>query len=78
MAFTVRCEWDADANVWYVEDSDVPGLAAEAPTIEAMEQLLTRRVPELLKLNMPELAQRHTREPPSFDLFTRHRLAIAC
>ncbi|MGO9684709.1 MAG: DUF1902 domain-containing protein [Beijerinckiaceae bacterium] len=38
--FTVTCEWDNEATVWYVSESNVPGLTAEAPTQESMEKLL--------------------------------------
>lgn len=54
-AFTIKCEWDADAKVWYVAESDVPGLAAEAPTVEKMQEILLARIPELIQLNLPEL-----------------------
>ena len=53
--FIINVHWDDAARVWYVEDSDVPGLVAEAPTVEALQTLLRVRVPELLELNMPEL-----------------------
>lgn len=50
-AFNVTIEWDAEASVWYVDDSDVPGLVAEASTIEAMRDKLSVLVPELVALN---------------------------
>jgi hypothetical protein len=62
--FKVVCEWDDEAKLWFVADSDVPGLVAEAPSREAMSELLQRRVPELLELNMPELADQHAERPP--------------
>jgi hypothetical protein len=62
--FKIVCEWDDEAKLWFVADSDVPGLAAEAPTREAMTELLQRRVPELLELNMPELAEQTAKRPP--------------
>ncbi len=55
--FTVTCEWDDEAHVWYVSESNVPGLVAEAATVEDMNDVLRERVPELLKLNLPELFQ---------------------
>jgi Domain of unknown function (DUF1902) len=47
----IRCEWDKEASVWYVAESNVPGLCTEAPTEEAMIEKLTVLVPELLELN---------------------------
>lgn len=49
--YTVSCHWDSEASVWYVAESDVPGLVTEAPTLEAMEAKLMRMIPELLELN---------------------------
>jgi hypothetical protein len=66
--FTVSCEWDADASVWYVSETDVPGLVAEAPTIEALDALLKDRVPELLQLNMPSLFEGAGAPDSYFDL----------
>ena len=70
--FTVRCEWDEEAHVWYISDSDVPGLIAEAATVEDMNDLLRERVPELLKLNLPELFQQGDREIPLEVITKQH------
>lgn len=74
--FRVECHWDDEAKVWFVAESNVPGLAAEADTVEAMNDLLRQRIPELLQLNEPRLNER---EVP-FELITRQkeRLALAC
>jgi predicted RNase H-like HicB family nuclease len=50
-SYTVACQWDPEATVWYVSESDVPGLVTEAPTLEEMEAKLMRMIPELLELN---------------------------
>lgn len=63
-AFTIHCAWDDEAGVWSVADSDVPGLAGEAPTIENVDRMLRQRIPELISLNMPELDVRAAREVP--------------
>lgn len=77
--FTIHCEWDDEAGVWYVSESDVPGLAGEAPTIEDMDRLLRKRIPELISLNMPDLDFRAEREVPWDLVATRHsRVALAC
>jgi hypothetical protein len=49
--FTVRCEWDPDAKVWFVADSNVPGLATEADSEQAMLKKLLTLIPELVNLN---------------------------
>ena len=47
----IRAEWDADAGVWVATSDDVPGLATEAETLEALSAKLDAMVPELLDAN---------------------------
>ena len=47
----IRAEWDAEANVWVATSDDVPGLATEAGTLEALSAKLETLVPELLDAN---------------------------
>ena len=44
----IRAEWDDEANVWVATSDDVPGLATEAETIEALSAKLQTMVPDLL------------------------------
>ena len=50
-SYTVAAEWDAEAMVWVATSNDVPGLATEAETFEALAEKLRLMVPELLELN---------------------------
>lgn len=52
----VRAAWDSEVNVWYVEESDIPGLATEAPTLEGLKQRVRDIVPDLLdgQENVPD------------------------
>ncbi len=47
----ILAEWDSEARVWVAESEDVPGLVAEAPTPEELEEKLKVLIPELLDLN---------------------------
>lgn len=49
--YEVRVAWDSEAKVWYVAESNVPGLAGEADSVENMIKLLQVRVPEMLEEN---------------------------
>ena len=49
--YFIRAEWDAEAAVWVATSNDVPGLATEADTLEALVAKLRTLVPELLALN---------------------------
>jgi predicted RNase H-like HicB family nuclease len=64
--YLVHAEWDAEAAVWVVSVSDVPGLATEAPTVEALVAKLEILIPELLEAN----GQSGT-EPAPFELLAR-------
>ena len=48
---SIRAVWDEDARVWCAESDDVPGLATEADTLEALAEKLRTLIPELLELN---------------------------
>lgn len=64
--FFVRAEWDDEAHVWVATSDDVPGLATEAETLEALSEKLQKMVPELLEANGMELPQE-----VSFELLAR-------
>ncbi|WP_299489674.1 DUF1902 domain-containing protein [Acaryochloris sp. IP29b_bin.137] len=48
---TVEAYWDDQASVWTASSEDVPGLATEADTLEALTEKLRDMIPELLQLN---------------------------
>lgn len=49
--FNVQVAWDEDAGVWFVQDTDVPGLVAEADDLDTLVKRLIVLVPEMLELN---------------------------
>ncbi len=49
--YLVRAVWDEKAEVWVASSDDVPGLATEADTAEALVEKLKILIPELLTLN---------------------------
>jgi predicted RNase H-like HicB family nuclease len=64
--YYVHAVWDEDAQVWVASSDDVPGLATEAETAEALVQKLKILMPELLSLN-----GRISTQPIAFELLTR-------
>ena len=46
----VRCAWDGEADVWFVQESDVPGLVTEADTLEALRRKLPEMIQDLLEV----------------------------
>jgi hypothetical protein len=49
--FQIRAVWDDEAGVWFIADSDLPGLAAEGETLDELHEKLKVLVPELVTLN---------------------------
>ena len=49
--YFVHAEWDEEARVWVASSDDVPGLATEADTAEALVEKLKGLIPELLQAN---------------------------
>jgi predicted RNase H-like HicB family nuclease len=62
----VRAEWDEEARVWVATSDDVPGLATEEDTLEALIEKLKVVIPELLIAN--EIVEEH--EVP-FEILSR-------
>lgn len=69
----VRADYDSQAHSWYVFDSDVPGLATGAETLEQLEAKLPSMIVELLELN-EHLFEDKARiaGPHSFRLVAHH------
>mgnify|MGYP000636182302 CR=1 FL=1 len=53
----VRFAWDEEAAAWYVLDSDIPGLNAEADTLDELLDKVRNMAPELVTLNHHLLAE---------------------
>ena len=54
--WTIRAEYDPEAHVWYAADGDVPGLAADAESLEALAAKAGSMLPELLRIHADEIA----------------------
>ncbi len=69
--YYVHAVWDDEARVWVASSEDVPGLATESETAEALIEKLKSLIPELLAIN-----GRTETAPVAFELLTR-RFEIA-
>ena len=47
----IRADWDEETLVWVATSNDVPGLATEEGTLEALIEKLKIMIPELLAAN---------------------------
>jgi hypothetical protein len=55
----VKAARDAEAKVWYVESSDVPGLRLEADTLEQLADQLPGAILDLLEADMRPARTKH-------------------
>ncbi len=69
----VRVAWDDEAKVWYVEESDIPGLAAEADTLEE----LRRKVPVIIQDLLEDEADRPEEIEIDFVAYAHDRVRTA-
>lgn len=49
--YHVDAHWDSEAGVWVAQSKDVPGLVAEADTLNALVEKVRVLAPELFELN---------------------------
>ncbi|MCJ2035073.1 DUF1902 domain-containing protein [Methylobacterium sp. J-068] len=45
----IRCAWDPEAGVWFVQETDVPGLVTEAATLRALCAKLPGMIRDLVE-----------------------------
>lgn len=79
--FKIQASWDADARVWYVCKSDVPGLHAEAETPEELLEVLKELIPELVGANVRSRSRgRKIRSEVPIELIARRKekLFLGC
>lgn len=69
MEYTVRLDWDPEANVWVATSEDIPGLALESGSIDALIERVRFAAPELIALNHLEAGK-----TVAFRLERRERL----
>lgn len=70
--WTVRAEYDGEAGVWYVIDADVPGLFADAETLEALERKIGPMILDLLEINADLISDKSHLTPPHHVRIVAH------
>lgn len=54
---TVRAHWDPEAKVWWAESDEVPGLVAEAATLDQLTAEIMAAIADVFHLNEPGTAE---------------------
>ena len=57
MDYKIRFLWDDEAAVWVATSEDVPGLALESGSFDALVEKVRYAIPELLELNRQSTGQ---------------------
>lgn len=50
-SYVITAHWDSEAGVWIAESDDIPGLVAEAESLNVLREKIRTPAPELLELN---------------------------
>ena len=53
--WTIRAEYDPESACWWIADSDVPGLAADAATLDKLAEKVGAMLPDLLDIHADQL-----------------------
>lgn len=75
-AYSAATAWDSEAGVWYVSETDFPGLVAEAETREGLMRKIRLLVPELHDANRYLMRTRSRRQQIVIQLTTQRRETI--
>ena len=75
-AYSAAILWDEEASIWYVSETDFPGLVAEAETQQELVRKIRLLIPELYDANR-HLMQTHSPDQEiAIQLTTKHRETI--
>ena len=69
----VRVAWDDDAKVWFVKESDIPGLAAKAESLD----LLRARIPMIVQDLLRDVEGRPDEVELDLIVYARDRVRLA-
>ncbi len=50
---TITVAYDPENSIWFVRESDLPGLCAEAGSLDALNEIIADLAPDLLETNLP-------------------------
>lgn len=62
--WTIRANYDTEARVWYSIEGDIPGLAVDAETLEALAEKAGAILPDLLEIHAGDFLDQSRLAPP--------------
>lgn len=75
--FKVEAAYDEDAGVWYVCNSNLPGLATEAPTVDELVAKLKVMIPDLISAQAKQDGERIGKEAVTFEFIAHAEVSAA-
>lgn len=76
--WTIRAGYDPEAHVWYTVDGDIPGLAADAESLEALAEKAGSMLSDLLEINADLIVdKRRLMGPHSIRIIAYHERDFA-
>lgn len=72
LSFRIVVSHDRQNGVWFVVDSDIPGLNAEADSLDALVEVVTDLAPELIEANLDDW----DRDMPEIPLCVQHLVNV--
>jgi hypothetical protein len=71
--WTIRADYDPEARVWYSVEGDIPGLAADAETLEALAAKAGTMLPDLLEIHSDQILDKsRLAGPHSIRIIAHH------
>lgn len=70
---TINVSHDEQEGVWHVLSSDLPGLNAEAATLDELVAVIADLAPDLIAANLPDLV---ASDPAGVELSIQHNVSI--
>ena len=56
--WTIRANYDPESQTWYTVEGDLPGLLADAASIEELAAKAGRMLPDLLQIHADDIADK--------------------
>ncbi len=77
-SWTIRAEYDPEAQVWYSIVGDIPGLAADGETLEKLAAKAGVMLPDLLEIHADDIVDKSRLSGPhSIRIIAHHEREFA-
>lgn len=75
--FRITAAYDKETSVWFVADSDIPGLCTEGENLDELQANIEALIPDLFELNR-HLIQDSLPNSVPWELVAQKELSLGC